>query len=316
MNKIRGPIAIVGSINMDLVVRAPHIPAPGETVLGRAFATIPGGKGANQAVAVGRLGTPAVMIGRVGDDAFGEQLIGGLREAGVETSHVLTTPGTSSGIAMIVVGEDGENAITVAGGANARVTPADIDAAEDVLREAAICLVQLELPIETVVHTIRRCRALGVRTILDPAPAPAMADSLEGLLAADLLSPNESEAAILLKHLGRHPPSSDDASTVATALRQRDDQTIVLKLGRRGAHVLSPELAGDVGGFTIDPVDTTAAGDAFTGALAVALAEGRPLADAVRFANATGALACTKMGAQPSMPTLAEVEALLNDATA
>jgi ribokinase len=308
------PIAIVGSINMDLVVRAHRVPAPGETILGHEFQTIPGGKGANQAVAVGRLGYPAVMIGRVGDDTFGEQLRAGLKSAGVDTSHVRTTSGTPSGIAMIVVAAGGENAITVAAGANALVTPADIDAAEDVLGEAAVCLCQLELPLETVVHTLRVCRRLGVRTILDPAPAPSDDAQIDGLFEAEIVTPNETEARILSRLCGG-TTDDDSPQAMATGLRRRDDQIIVLKLGHRGAYVLSAEMHREVAGFSIEAVDTTAAGDAFTGAMAVALAEGKPLMETIQFANATGALACTQLGAQPSMPQRQAVMRLLGGAS-
>lgn len=298
-------IAIIGSINMDLVVRAGHVPAPGETVLGREFATIPGGKGANQAVGVARLGGRAVMIGRVGSDAFGERLLAGLRENGVDVAHVQTTPGAASGIAMIVVADDGENAITVASGANFQVTPADVDAAAEALRAARVCLLQLELPMPTVLHAIETCRRLGVEVVLDPAPAPA-GPAPDALFQADIVTPNESEAAQLT---GLTPDAEPGA--IIRALTGRGCRTVVLKRGAEGAHLYSPEADRPVPGFQVKPVDTTAAGDAFTAALAVARAQGRPLEEAVRFANAAGALACTRLGAQPSLPTAAEVKRLL-----
>ncbi|HOB75186.1 MAG TPA: ribokinase [Phycisphaerae bacterium] len=298
-------IVIVGSINMDLVVRAPHVPALGETVLGREFATIPGGKGANQAVGVARLGAQAIMIGRVGGDDVGERLLAGLRANGVDTTHVQTTPEVASGIAMIVVADDGENAITVAGGANLEVTPADVDAAEDALRGARVCLLQLELPMPTVLHTIERCRRLGVEIILDPAPAPAGA-APDGLFAADIITPNESEAAQLT---GLRPDA--DPAEIVRAITTRGCRTVVLKRGAQGAHLYSTEGNRAVPGFAVQPVDTTAAGDAFTAALAVARARDWPLDQAVRFANAAGALACTRLGAQPSLPRAEEVDRLL-----
>ncbi|GMV95822.1 MAG: ribokinase [Phycisphaerae bacterium] len=305
MSSSRQPrIVIIGSVNMDLVVRASHVPAPGETVLGGAFATIPGGKGANQAVGVARLGAEAVMVGRVGDDAFGRRLLAGLRENGVETSFVRETPETPSGIALIVVGDDGQNAITVAGGANARVSPADVDAARPALGGARVCLLQLELPVETVLHAIELCRRLGVETILDPAPAPVGAP--EALFQVDVLTPNESEAALLTGLSGSAEPRR-----IAEALVARGAGGVVLKRGADGAYVFAPPTAGEVPGFAVQVVDSTAAGDAFTAALAVARAAGQPLESAVRFANAAGALACTKLGAQPSLPTLADVNALL-----
>ena len=301
MTRPDAPIVIVGSVNMDLVVRTPCVPAPGQTVLGRDFVTIPGGKGANQAVAVARLGGNAIMVGRVGDDDFGRRLREELRSSGVNDDHVLTTPDVASGIAMIVVEDGGENAITVASGANFAVTPADVDAAEAVIREAKVCLLQLELPVETVLHTIDLCRQHGVETILDTAPAPAP-PAPEGLFKADIITPNESEAAALTGLAVDTAPAQ-----IADALQAKGCRTVVLKLGQRGSHVFAPDGDWPAAAFAIEPVDTTAAGDAFTAALAVARAAGQPLADAARFANAAGALACTRLGAQPSMPTHTQV---------
>lgn len=306
MSDGRPTIVVIGSINMDLVVRSDHVPFPGETVLGRDFTTVPGGKGANQAVAAARLGGMAIMIGRVGEDDFGRQLVEGLVRSGVDCEHVLATRGHASGIAMIVVEDSGENAITVASGANFQVTPSDVDAAADVIQGARVCLLQLELPVETVARAIEICRRHGVETILDTAPAPA--EGLpDTLYRADIISPNESEAALLTGL-----PASKNPQAVAAALRKRGARTVVLKLGQRGAYVSSDQ--GDVAlpGFSIQPVDTTAAGDAFTAALAVGRAMGWELPESVRFANAAGALACTKHGAQPSMPTDDEARALID----
>lgn len=299
------PIVIIGSVNMDLVVRAARVPAPGETVLGHNFTTIPGGKGANQAVAVARLGGNAVMVGRVGDDAFGQRLLAGLRENRVETSRVLVTSNTPSGIAMIVVSDHGENAITVAGGANSRVTPADVDAAEPLLRSARVCLLQIELPLETVLHAIAVCRRLGVETILDPAPAP-VSPAPAALFAVDILTPNESEAAQLTGL-----PLESAPSAIVDGLAACGATGIVLKRGARGAHVAVAGERCDVAGFPVNVVDSTAAGDAFTAALAVGRSLDWPIVSAVRFGNAAGALACTRLGAQPSLPSLEQVNALL-----
>lgn len=308
------PIVIVGSINMDLVVRAAHVPAPGETVLGRDFLTIPGGKGANQAVGVARLGGRSVMVGRVGDDAFGQRLLAGLRENYVDVSAVQTTPNVASGIAMIVVGDDGENSITVAGGANLHVSPADVDAAQDALRAARVCLLQLELPMPTVLHTIALCRRFGVEVILDPAPAPT-GPAPDGLFLADLVTPNQSEAAQLTGL-----PTNATPAQIIRALTDKGCRTIVLKRGADGAHIYScaksstdsSAPAGQaIPGYTVHVVDTTAAGDAFTAALAVARARDWPIDRAVQLANAAGALACTRLGAQPSLPTAHEAEKLM-----
>lgn len=299
----RTGVVVVGSINMDLVIRAPHVPQPGETVLGREFTTIPGGKGANQAVAVARLGTSCSLVGRVGDDAFGQHLRRQLQANGVNVDEVVVTEGTPTGVAQIVVDACGENAICVASGANRLVLPADLDAAEDLLRAARVCLLQLELPVETVVHAIQLCRRLGVETILDPAPA--LADPPAALFDADILSPNAGEAEMLTgETLATH---AKEAKAVAAALVQRGARNVVLKLGANGALVFDGARFEHIPGHRIKPVDTTAAGDAFTGALAVGRARGQSLFDAARQANAAGALACTCFGAQPSMPTAAQL---------
>ncbi len=302
------PIVIIGSINMDLVVRVPHIPVPGETILGRDFAMLPGGKGANQAVAVARLGAPAAMVGRVGSDDLGSRLLQGLRDGGVDTSHVQVTPNVASGIAMITVADDGENAIAVASGANYAVTPEDIDAAAELIRGAGVCVLQLELPLAAVARAVELCRQVGVLTILDPAPAPREPLPDE-LWQADIISPNETEAAALTGLPVDAPPVQ-----VALALHERGCRRVALKLGARGAYASSSEFKGSVNGFQVQAVDTTAAGDAFTGALAVAIAEECRLEEAVLFANAAGALACTKLGAQPAMPSRADARRLVSSA--
>ncbi|HUW84282.1 MAG TPA: ribokinase [Phycisphaerae bacterium] len=302
----RPSVAVIGSINMDLVVRTSHAPAPGETVLGRDLQTIPGGKGANQAVAVARLGLPCWMIGRVGDDEFGQRLLTSLAASKVEVSHIVVTEGTPTGVALIVVDQVGENAICVASGANYRVTPEDVDAAEQAIAAAKVCLLQLELPVDTVVHAIRLCRKHGVETILDPAPAPPNAP--DALFEADLITPNQNEAEVLTHERNE---KVREAKAAAAALVSRGARKVVLKLAERGALVFDGERFEQIGPHKIAPVDTTAAGDAFTGALAVARARGHNLADAARYANAAGAAACRKFGAQPSMPTPEDVIELL-----
>ncbi len=303
----RGGVVVVGSINMDLVVKTDRIPRPGETVLGGEFATIPGGKGANQAVAVARLGEASTMIGRVGDDLFGRQLLAGLAEANVTADHVSVTSGVSSGVALIVVDNQGENAICVAPGANQRLMPEDIDANEDALAAAKVCLMQLEIPVATVLRTIALCRRHGVMTILDVAPArPGLPDEI---FQADILSPNASEAEMLTgEPTGAH---AREAKAVAAALAAAGARCVVLKLGAAGALAFDGDRFYHAPGHKVAVVDTTAAGDAFTGALAVACARGEPLAQAIRYANAAGALACTRLGAQRSMPSAAEVNNLL-----
>ncbi len=298
-------VVVVGSVNMDLVAVAPHIPHPGQTVLGRDFATIPGGKGANQAVAAARLGARVALVGRVGDDAFGQTLRRGLEAEGVDCRHLLPTPGVASGVALIIVSEAGENAICVAGGANTRLSPEDVEAAAPVIAGAKVCVLQLEIPLPTAVRAAVIARRHGVAVILDPAPAPASLP--DELFAVDILTPNESEAARLLGTIA----TEGGPRAAAERLRARGAGAVVLKLGGNGCYLSAPSVEEHLPAHTVKIVDTTAAGDAFTGGLAAALAEGRALREAVAVANAAGALACTRFGAQPSAPTRAEVQALL-----
>lgn len=300
-------VVVVGSINMDLVMRVPYMPRAGETLLGKDLQTIPGGKGANQAVGVARLGTPCAIVGRVGDDDFGNRLLVGLRTAHVNTRHVTVAEGVASGVAMITVDQLGENAICVASGANARVTPADIDTAASSLHGAKICLMQLELPMETVLHAIRLCQAKGVATILDCAPAPREAPA--EMFRVDVLTANLGEAEALTRE---RATTRHEAKALAAALAARGARQVVLKMGEHGAVLFDGDRFEHVAGHRITPIDTTAAGDAFTAALAVGLARGEPLREAVRFANAAGAAACTKFGAQPSLPTISEVMTYLD----
>jgi ribokinase len=301
-------IVVVGSLNMDLVVRVPQLPRPGETVAGRDFVQVPGGKGANQAVAAAKLGAEVTMIGRVGDDVFGQQLMESLASHGVDTRLVEATPGATSGLALICVEDSGQNAITVVGGANAQLTPADVGRHEAAIAAANALLVQLEVPLDVVLAAVAIARRQGVLTTLDPAPAPTMPLPAE-LFAVDVLSPNQSEAEALT---GIAVNSPSDAVRAAGVLHQRGASRVVIKLGEQGAlasdgngivaHVSAPSVAA---------IDTTAAGDAFTAALAVALIEGRTLAETTRFACAAGSLATTRRGAQDAMPTRDEVNRLL-----
>ncbi|MDY0166410.1 MAG: ribokinase [Thermoguttaceae bacterium] len=301
-------IVVVGSVNMDLVARVPRLPRPGETVGGRSFDTIPGGKGANQAVAAARLGASVAMIGRVGGDAFAGPLIASLRSHGVEAGTVLPTPDCPSGIATIGVEDSGENAIIVVAGANGRVTPADVAAAEPIISAADTVLLQLEIPVESVVAAAALARRHGVRVVLNPAPAPAALP--DELLRADAICPNETEAIALT---GLSGDGADLAARQARWLAERGAGLGMVTLGARGA--VYCEASGEpvhVPPFEVRAIDTTAAGDAFAGALAVALSEGAAGAAAVRFACAAGALAATRPGAQPAMPSRDEVELLIN----
>lgn len=311
MSAGKKPVAVVGSINIDLVANTERIPVEGETVLGSGFQIHPGGKGANQAVAVARLGYPVRMIGCLGDDAFGAQLRTHLERAGVDVAGVATTPG-SSGVATIIVADQGENCIVITPGANARLTPDDLDANLPILRSSGIVLTQLEIPLETVEHLAKICAREGIPLILDPAPAKQLAPSL--LQAVTWFTPNEIEAAFFT---GQNNGSSDahDPVHAAKALISRGIPGVVLKLGARGAFIASKNsLAERLHSFPVRAVDTTAAGDAFNGAFAVGLLLGKDPVASARFATAAAALSVTRAGAQPSMPTMDEVDHLLSNA--
>jgi len=295
-------ILVVGSLNMDLVLRVPRLPRPGETVLGEAYETHPGGKGANQAVAAARLGGRVRMLGRIGEDGFGRTLKASLAQEGVDVTWVQETTGPS-GAAFILVDPTGQNQIAVAPGANARLAPGDLP--ETAFREAEVLLLQLEIPLETVAQAVALGRKAGSRILLNAAPAQKLPPAVwQGV---DLLLVNEVEAAQLA---GSSPPRTpEEALDLARRLRELVPQ-VVLTLGDQGA-VWSGEEEGHLPTFAVRAVDATAAGDAFAGALAVALAEGMSMRAALRFASAAGALATTRPGAQPSLPFRSEVEALL-----
>lgn len=290
---------------MDLVARAVKIPAPGETLLGEEFATHPGGKGANQAVAVARLGYPVRMIGCLGEDGFGEQLRDHLTRSGVDISGVRTFPG-SSGVAVIVVAETGENSIVVIPGANALLTPQDLDESIEVLRSASVVLTQLETPLETILHLAELCLREGVPLILDPAPAQSL--PVELLSKVTWFTPNETEAAFYTGTSGDGEPASTASRLMDLGLTK-----LVLKLGSRGAYLATPDGASHrIASFPVQAVDTTAAGDAFNGAFATGLSLGMSPPESARFAAAAAALSVTRFGAQPSMPTRDEVQQVLD----
>lgn len=301
-------VVVVGSMNMDLVARVARLPRPGETVFGNTLAYIPGGKGANQAVAAARLGAQVTLCGRLGDDAFAAVLRESLTTAGVDVSSVRTSPGESSGVAWIGVDDDGLNCITVIAGANGCVTIDDVQHWDDLIRQADVVIVQGEIPLPAIEAVLMQAQRAGVRTVFDVAPVP-----VEPLPAAcwqaDIITPNESEAALLT---GLPVDSWATAEGAALALHQMGAQTVVLKLGAAGALIHEQgQSAISIPACEIEAVDTTAAGDAFTAALAVAWAGGATLSDATRFACAAGACAAQKLGAQPAMPTRDAVEAML-----
>jgi len=296
-------IIVVGSSNTDMIIKLDRIPRPGETILGGAFVTAAGGKGANQAVGAARAGGQVTFIARVGQDMFGEQAVDGFVKDGINVDHVTRDKTNPSGVALIFVAKDGENSIAVAGGANAKLSPADVKKAKAAFAGASVLVMQLETPLETVQAAADLAAKAGVRVILNPAPAQPLPDKL--LNGVSILTPNETEAELLTGIA-----VNDDASAAAAAakLRARGVRTVIITLGARGAFVATESGEQLVPGFKVKAVDTTAAGDIFNGALAVALAEGKPLDMSVRFANAAAAISVTRLGAQPSAPTRREIE--------
>jgi ribokinase len=288
-----GPIVIVGSINMDLVVRAPRHPQPGETILGTDFQTFPGGKGANQAVAAARLGGQVRMIGRVGDDPFGDVLLENLKKDGVDTSYVLRTAGVASGVALITVSDNGQNNIVVVPGSNAQLTPSDITNAEPAFEGASAVLLQLEIPLDTVREAIRIGKKHGAKVILNPAPAQPLDSVL--LSSVDYLIPNESELLLLT--------GLQSIQIAAERLKSIGLGCLIVTLGSAGVLLLDDNEETRIIPHPVSVVDTTAAGDAFVGAFAVALWENKETREAVTWGNAAGALSVTAAGAQPSLPT-------------
>ncbi|MCX7818407.1 MAG: ribokinase [Kiritimatiellae bacterium] len=310
MSERRRPrLVVVGSANMDLIASVPRLPGPGETVAGAAFAQAPGGKGANQAVAAARLGAEVRFVGCVGADAFGRELLESLRAAGVDSEGVRVSPTAKTGVALIAVERGGQNQIVVAPGANAEVSEGDVAKAEPAIRGASAVLLQLEIPLAAAVVAARLARRHGVRCVLNPAPAPTAPLPAE-LARVDAICPNEFEALALT---GVEARSLDDAREQVRRLLAAGAALAVVTLGERGA--MAGERDGTVWhvpAFPVEAVDATAAGDAFAAALTVALCRGCSAPEAVRFASAAGALAATRPGAQPSLPTLDEVEKLLH----
>jgi ribokinase len=290
-------IVVVGSSNTDMIIKLKRIPRAGETVLGGEFLTAAGGKGANQAVAAARAGGQVSLIARVGRDALGDEAIAGFIGDGIDVSHVTRDPRLASGAALIFVAQNGENSIAVASGANARLSPADVKRAGALIARAKVVLMQLETPLDTVVAAARLAASKGALVILNPAPARAIPGELLQLFS--ILTPNESEAEMLT---GDRINGVRAAKRAAEALLRRGVQTVILTLGAKGALIASKQGTHLVPGFQVKTVDTTAAGDVFNGALAVALTEGRSLDRAVRFANAAAAISVTRMGAQRSAP--------------
>jgi ribokinase len=303
-------IVVVGSSNTDMIIKAPRIPRPGETVSGGDFFMAAGGKGANQAVAAARAGGDVVFIARVGDDPFGKQQVDGLARDGINVDYVVRDKEAPSGIALICVAPDGENSIAVAPGANRRLSPDDVKKAASVIASASLLLMQLETPFETIGVAAGIASAAGVPVILNPAPAQPLKTDI--LSQVTYFTPNETEAEMLS---GMTIVKKSDLAGASMALLAKGIKTVLITLGAQGVYVATPQWKEHIPAFHITPIDTTAAGDVFNGALAVALAEKSSLPEAVRFASAAAALSTTKVGAQPSIPFRKEIEDFLRESS-
>lgn len=301
---MQAEIVIVGSLNMDLVIRAQRLPRPGETLAGDTFGTVPGGKGANQAVAAARLGASVAMIGCVGDDAYGAQLRDALLAERIDCQGLTTVPGVSTGIASIVVDAASQNAIVIVAGANGALTPAVVEGFDPLLAAARIVICQLEVPTETVRATLSRARELGKTVILNPAPASAPLPA-DWYPLIDYLIPNESEAQALTGITVDSPAAAEQAAAVMLAA---GTGSVIITLGERGTVRANADGCVHLPATVVKALDTTAAGDTFVGGFAAALADGQPELAAIRFGQVAAALSVTRAGAQPSIPTFAEVE--------
>ncbi|MEZ4595132.1 MAG: ribokinase [Chloroflexota bacterium] len=300
-------VVVLGSINMDLTTYVPRLPAPGETLFGSSFITVPGGKGFNQATAAGRLGTPTQFVGRVGDDAFGKGVLELIANEPMDTSGILVDPANGTGLAVISVDEAAENAIIVISGANMAHDEQEVARTRQALQTANVLLLQMESPLDVSLAAAQAAREMGATVIFDPAPATPLPP--EAYQRANLMTPNELETEVLV---GFRPSNQAEAAQAAEILLGRGLETAVIKLGAQGVYYQSATESGFVPPFAVNAIDTVAAGDAFNGGLGVALSEGKPLAEAIRWGAAAGALATTKPGASSSMPTRAELETLLS----
>lgn len=304
----RPKIAVVGSSNTDMIIKVDRIPVPGETILGGEFSIAAGGKGANQAVAAARAGGEVDFIACVGNDIFGEQAIEGFVKDGINIDYVFKIKDYASGVALIFVDQKGENSIAVASGANTQLMTTHLDQAKNAITSADILVMQLEIPIETVNAAVKLASENDVKVILNPAPAQVLED--ETLKHLSILTPNESETELLT---GIKVEDENSATKAADALLAKGIEAILITLGPRGVFLATSDIREIVPSFEVKAVDTTAAGDVFNGALAVSLAENKPLLDAVRFANAAAALSVTKLGAQPSAPNREEINKLMEN---
>lgn len=300
----RKKILVVGSLNMDMVANVDHTPVVGETILTDKLTLIPGGKGANQAYAAGRLGADVAMLGAVGNDSYADTLLSSLVSAGVDTAAVLRKEKENTGIAMIAVNSDGDNCIIVVSGANAALTVADIEENAELLKVSDIIVLQLEIPLDTVLYTAKKAKELGKTVILDPAPVPNVFPE-ELYQYIDIIKPNETE----LSRLTGLTCSEEDITAGADMLREKGVKEVMVTLGEKGVFIKS-EICGEhlIPAYKVNAVDTTAAGDSFTAALALKIAEGNSIVEAAKFANKVASVVVTRKGAQSSIPTLQEVE--------
>ena len=299
---MRPSIVVVGSSNTDMVVKAHHLPVPGETILGGTFLMNAGGKGANQAVAAARLGGNVVFIAKTGDDIFGKQAVQLFKEEGIDTNYIITDPENPSGVALITVDAHGENCIVVASGANAALIPADLQKAEKIITDASLILVQLEIPVETVEYVASLAAKNSIKVVLNPAPACALSDDL--LSKVSIITPNETEAGMLT---GIPVTGRQSAEKAARALAAKGIETVIITMGAEGALLLHDNVIHFFPAPVCQAVDTTAAGDVFNGALVVALAEGKSIMEAVPFAIQAASISVCRMGAQASAPYRHEV---------
>jgi ribokinase len=295
-------ILVIGSANMDMVVRCENFPRPGETIFGSAFAMFPGGKGANQAVCCAKLGGNVSFLGRMGKDMFCERLSANMEQEGVHLEHLLVDPLEPTGIAMIAVDSSGQNEIIVVSGSNMKLTPEDVAGCSDGFNDAAVVLLQLEIPLQSVIKAAAMARERSAIVVLNPAPACSLPEALLGMV--DYLTPNETEAGLLT---GIAVTDKASAERAARVLLERGVRNVIVTMGSAGCLLVNSCQTELFPARRVQAVDTTAAGDAFTGALAYALADGKPLAEAIPLANTAAAISVMRPGAQSSMPTLQEV---------
>jgi ribokinase len=306
-NSMKSTILVAGSSNTDMVIKADHLPGPGETILGGVFFMNPGGKGANQAVAAARLGGNVTFICKTGNDIFGRQSLQLFEDEGIDTSYMVSDPRNPSGVALITVDKNAENCIVVASGANAELNPGDLAKAKEAIESAVIVLMQLEIPLETVEYVAQIAAKSGVKVVLNPAPARELPDEL--LRNISVITPNKTEAEMLS---GIAIDTISSAKEAATIIRNKGVDTVIITLGKNGALVLHNNEFSHIPALKVDAVDTTAAGDVFNGALTVALSEDKDILEATAFACKAAAISVTRLGAQASAPFKKEADSFVS----